>query len=168
MIDKIQVHYHQVEDRLALLVKLKQEQDIKLWLTRRVTQRLLGALDSLGEKDDAVVSQDTPQRKMHVQAFQKQQAAEKSQFAKEKIDLTDKVKLSDIELVMDVRLDNKTLRLPLTTGRTLNLEVSTQLSYILSNLLQSALNQTNWQISPESVNNNLDFTHQKYPTMTLN
>lgn len=168
MLDKIQVHYQPVEDRLALLITLKAGDNLNLWLTRRVTQKLLSNLGALVKKDEAVVSQNTDQRKEHVQEFQKVQAAEKSQFVQERINQKEQAAITDMQLVVDTRLDDKTLRLPLTSGKTLNLDVSTQLAYILTNLLNSALVQTRWGISPEPKTSGIEFTHQKYPTMTLN
>lgn len=168
MLDKIQVHYQPVEDRLVLLITLKTGDNLNLWLTRRVTQKLLCNLSVLVKKDEVVISQDTEQRKDQVQEFQKLQAAEKSQFVQEKITQKEQGVIADMQLVLDTFLDNKTLRLPLKNGKTLNLDVSTQLAYILTNLLHSALIQTQWDISSEPKVTGIEYTHQKYPTMTLN
>jgi hypothetical protein len=168
MLDKIQLHYQPVEDRLLLLVTVKDGEPLTLWLTRRVTQKLLQGLDALVGKDDVVVSQNTPERKAHVQQFQREQAAETSNFQQEKLNTTKLPTDEKPKLVADVRLDKKMLRLPMTDGQTLNLEVSTQLAYILTNLINAALPHTHWNIQAKKAQPSLDFTHQKYPTMTVN
>lgn len=168
MLDKIQIHYQPVEDRLALLIKMKNGDSLNLWLTRRVTQKLLSSLNALVQKDEAVISQTNDNRKAHVQQFQQQQAAEKSQFAKEPVDPKKFAETPTLDLVVDVRLDDKRLRLPMTNGKILNLEISTELAYVVSNLINSSLPQTNWNITPKQQTSSLDYMHQSYPTMTLN
>lgn len=168
MLDKIQLHYQPVEDRLILSVTMKEGDDLNLWLTRRVTQKLLQGLDALVTKDEVVISQNTPERKAHVQQFQREQAAETSNFQQEKIDTSKLATETKPKLIADVRLDKKMLRLPMTDGQTLNLEISTQLAYVLTNLINASLTQTHWNIQNKKAAPSLDFTHQKYPTMTLN
>lgn len=168
MIDKIQLHYQPVEDRLLFAVTMKEGEAITLWLTRRVTQKLLQGLDALVGRDDVVVSQNTAERKAHVKEFQREQAAGSSSFKQEKIETNKFVTEQEPKLVADVRLDNKMLRLPMTDGKTLNLEISTQLAYVVTNLINTALPHTHWNIQAKKAQSSLDYTHQKYPTMTLN
>jgi len=166
--EKIQLHYQPLEDRLLLLIKAKDKDEIRLWLTRRVTQRLLLALDALVAKDTTVTSQDNETRKAHVQQFQREQAAEKSQFAKEKIDLRNQEQMQDAKLVADVRLDGKMLRLPMSNKQVLNVELSTQLAYVVTNLINTALPQTAWNLAQQEQQSSIDYMHQSYPTMRLN
>lgn len=168
MLDKIQLHYQPVEDRLILLVTMKEGEPLTLWLTRRVTQKLLQGLDALVGRDQVVTSQNTPERKAHVKQFQREQAAETSQFQQEKINTNELISQQEPKLIADVRLDNRMLRLPITNGQTLNLELSTQLAYVLTNLINATLPHTQWNIQSKKAQASLDFTHQKYPTMTVN
>lgn len=168
MIDKIQLHYQPVEDRLLLSVLLKEDEPLSLWLTRRVTQKLLQNLDALVKKDDVVTSQNTPARKAHVEQFQREQAAQSSQFKQEKIDTAKLTSQMQPKLVADVHIEQKMLRLPITDGRVLNLEIGTQLAYVLTNLVNSALPHTGWNITDTKAKPSIDFMHQKYPTMTVN
>ena len=168
MLEKVQMHYQPVEDRLALVITMKTGDMLNLWLTRRVTQKLLGNLGVLVKKDENVISQDSVQRKQHVQQFQKEQAAEKSKFSKERIDFSKPMEGPKPTLVADVRLDNKTLRLPMTDGKTLNLEMSTQLAYVIINLINSAVANTDWNLVKKEQTTPLEYSHQRYPTMTLN
>lgn len=168
MLDKIQLHYQPIEDRLLLLITMKDGDPLTLWLTRRVTQKLLQGLDALVGKDEVVVSQNTPERKAHVQQFQREQAAETSHFQQEKLD-TNKLSVTETpKLIADVILDKKMLRLPMTDGQTLNLDINTQLAYVLTNLINAALPHTQWYSQAKKTQASLDFTHQKYPTMTVN
>ena len=168
MLDKVQLHYQPVEDRLILNITMKQGDPLTLWLTRRVTQKLLQGLDALVKRDEVVSSQDTAERKAHVQEFQREQAAQTSTFQQEKVDTNTFTVEQPPKLIADVRLEDKMLRMPITDGQTLNLEMSTQLAYILTNLINAALPHTQWNILDKKAQPSLDFTHQKYPTMTLN
>ena len=198
--EKIQIHYLPVEDRLLFILKMKQqaaeqplssermaeltqqpqtqgteplsEQEQKhgltLWLTRRVTKKLLQSLQGLVGKDAAVLSQDNEVRKAHVQEFQREQAAQRSQFSQEKVDVKQVLEVQNPKLVADVVLDGKLLRMPMPNGQVLNLELSTQLAYVVTNLINSAVAHTDWQLASGEARSSIEFTHQKYPTMTLN
>lgn len=166
--EKIQLHYLPVEDRLLLLVKMSEQQAVTLWLTRRVTKQLLGQLALLVQKDNAVMSQDSDTRKTHVQEFQRQQAAQSSQFSQEQVDVKQLIEQYQPNLVAEVKLDGKIIRMPMSNGQVLNLELSTQLAYVVTNLINSAVARTDWQLSALTSQSKLDFSHQKYPTMTLN
>ncbi len=168
MLEKVQMHYQPVEDRLALVITMKTGDMLNLWLTRRVTKKLLGSLGVLVKKDENVISQDSVQRKQYVEQFQKEQAAEKSKFSQERIDFSKPMEGPKPTLVADVRLDNKTLRLPMTDGKTLNLEMSTQLAYVIINLINSTVANTDWNLVKKEQTTPLEYSHQRYPTMTLN
>ena len=167
--EQIQLIYQSVQDRMVLLIKTKTDEPITLWLTRRVTKLLLTELNQLTHKDQAVISQATPANRQHVRQFQQQTAADRSNFEKSKIDVKTLMKETPPQLVADVKLGaDKVLKMPMTDGKVLNLTVSTQLAYVVSNLINTALKQTDWQLSDKPTTSSIEYTHQSYPTITLN
>ena len=167
--EQIQLIYQPVQDRMVLLIRTKEDGQITLWLTRRVTKSLLTELKQLTEQDSTVMAQANPQNRQHVMNFQQQTAADKSKFERNKTDMKALMEEHPPQLVAGVKLDaEKVLRMPVTDGRTLNLTISTQLAYVVTNLINAALKQTDWQIGEQPQTSSLEYTHQRYPTMTLN
>lgn len=77
---QVQLKYEPVEDRGLLRIKTQDNQELRLWLTRRLTRGLWALLMRLLEADKEVVSQVDERARSAVLSFKHEEAIARSDF----------------------------------------------------------------------------------------
>jgi hypothetical protein len=141
--EHIQVTYQPIQDRLVLVIQAQQE-EFKIWLTRRFVMLFLAQLQSVTSNDPLVKKQITQDSQKQIMAFQQEQAQSQTKLDTKK---TDPALLMEGEpplLATGIALNEQTLHIQCINNKTLNLKLNTQLAYAMKNLVEAAFKKTGW------------------------
>jgi hypothetical protein len=166
-IHQMSVNYAERDDRLLLRVNTQESQEFRLWLTRRMTGRLLPHLQAcvvqLETRDPQVTVSDPTAQQMLTELKREtflEKADFKTPFSSEATALplgTDPILVTDVQLnvntsgTLNVVLQDKSGEG--ATGRSCQLALQSALLHGLLHLLDQALQKANWRMeSPQPLN----------------
>jgi len=161
-IHQMSVNYAERDDRLLLRVNTQDGQEFRMWLTRRMTGRLLPHLQACVvqiETCNLQVMVSDPTAQQMLTALQRETFLEKADFKTPFASEAPALPLgTDPILVTDVQLNvhtSGTLNVVFqdtsgdyTTGRSCQLALQASLLHGLLHLLQQALQKANWRMEP--------------------
>lgn len=141
--EQIQIAYQPIQDRLVLSIHANEEQH-KVWITRRFVMLLLAELHNVAKKDPIVNRQVGAQQQQQIMDFQKEQAAAEGKIGRSSEDLQQVDENNPPLLATGIKPEGQTLHIFCQGNKKLSIKMTTQLAYSITNLLQTVLKNANW------------------------
>jgi len=152
-ISQMQMLYVPEEDRILFRVNSADNQQFRLWLTRRYSQLLLKILKTHMDADPDVSIQTTPEAKEAVQSFKQEKAMQGANFEekfKEKAQESALALGDDVPLAyrLNYRIEGEILHLGIEPrqGKGVTLAINRDINTSLTRLIGVAVQKAEWQL----------------------
>jgi hypothetical protein len=152
-IEQLDMRYHAVQDRLVLRLKLNDDSDLHLWLTRRMIMPLWQLLREWGAASSGLGDRVAPESREQVLEFEREAALSQADFSQPyrpaARSLSGGVPLLVAQVGMEKVEEGEGCRLLLTTaaGKHLRVDLTPQLIHGLAELLVKVAGGTDWGLA---------------------
>lgn len=149
---QLQLRYEAVEDRLLLRVSTQQDQEFRLWLTRRYCALLLAVLDKHQTLDPEVAERPTEEARRAVQRFKEEAAETRANFGGD-FDEPAQRPLGEAPMLayrLTYRAGEDQLQLTFSpqSGQGITFTLDRQLSLNLHTMLAKTIRSADWRLLP--------------------
>lgn len=154
---QMNVRYVALEDRLMLSLRMDDNSEIKLWLTRRFAKGLLVALNQLGSEQMDVPKDQPEEIKAALKSFHRDKALMQMDFASSYQQTDAEHPLGDNPLLVSRLQFNKskdgraTIKMGVVGGNEINLPLNAELLLALAKIVQEGANTAGWGIDESSL-----------------
>lgn len=149
---QLQLRYDAVEDRILLRVSTQQDQEFRLWLTRRYCMLLLAVLDKHERLDPEVAERPTEEARRAVRRFKEEAAGTRADFGSE-FEAPAERPLGEAPMLayrLTYRAGEEQLQLTFSPqqGQGITFTLDRQLSLNLRTMLAKTIRGANWALLP--------------------